>query len=263
MILTAADRAVLLACYRAAPVLHLSFSFCSPANDDTNERWHMEIIHGKHTVHMDAATLAVQLQGYQGILIDLGTGDGRYVHHIAAERPAWFVIGVDACRENLRQVSRRTLRNVRFAIANARALPPELDGVATEITINFPWGSLLTGLLEHEQGLLAGLRTLARPGAVLHVRLNGEAVARTGWDLMAGADVVRYGLHRSGWEVARPSLLNAAALRQLPSTWAKRLAYGRDPHALYLHSTYAAAPAEWGGSGIHLSKGMLAARRGG
>lgn len=112
------------------------------------------------------------------------------------------------------------------------------------------------------RGCLPGCRTLARPGAVLHVRLNGEAVTRTGWDLMAGAEVVRYGLHRSGWEVARPSMLNKAALGRLPSTWAKRLAWGRDPHALYLHATYAAPPAEWGGSGVHLSKGMLAARRG-
>jgi 16S rRNA (adenine(1408)-N(1))-methyltransferase len=225
----------------------------------------MELIHGKQTLHIDAATLAVQLRGYQNILIDLGTGDGRYVHAIAAARPGWFVIGVDACRENLRQVSRRTLRNVLFAIANARALPPELDGVATEITINFPWGSLLTGLLQREPVLLAGLRTLARPGAVLHVRLNSEAVARTGWDLMAGAEVVRRGLRNSGWKVARPSLLDGTALRWLPSTWAKRLAYGRDPRALYLHATYAASPTEWRGSGIHPVNGNApgAARRGG
>jgi 16S rRNA (adenine(1408)-N(1))-methyltransferase len=206
----------------------------------------MDIIHGKQTSHMDAATLAVRLQGYQDILIDLGTGDGRYVRHIAAERPAWFTIGIDACRENLRHASRRTGANVLFAIANAHALPRELAGVATEITINFPWGSLLTGLLQRESGLLAGLSTLARSGAVLHVRLNGEAVARAGWDLLASAEVVRRGLADVGWKVARPHMLNGAALRRLPSTWAKRLAVGRDPHALYLHATYIAPPGERG-----------------
>ena len=178
MISTAADPGVRAARLRAVLVRHLSFPFCSPANDDEHERWRMDIIYGKHTVPMDAATLAVQLRGYQDILIDLGTGDGRYVRHIVAERSAWFAIGIDACRENLRHASRRTSPNVLFAIANAHALPRELAGVATEITINFPWGSLLTGLLQREPGLLAGLSTLARPGAVLHVRLNGEAVAR-------------------------------------------------------------------------------------
>src|SRR3712207_8761122 len=77
--------------------------------------------------------------------------------------------------------------------------------------------SLLTGLLQHEPGLLAGLRILARPGAVLHVRLNGEAVTRTGWDLMAGAEVVRYGLHRSGWAVARRSEEHTSELQSRQS----------------------------------------------
>jgi len=206
----------------------------------------MDILHGKQTFHMDAAMLAMQIWGYQDILIDLGTGDGRYVRHIAAERPAWFAIGIDACRENLRHASRRTGANVLFAIANAHALPHELAGVATEITINFPWGSLLTGLLQHEPGLLAGLGTVACPGAGLHIRLNGEAVARAGWDLPASAEVVRRRLADMGWKVARPNTLNGAALRRLPSTWAKRLAFGRDPHALYLHATYVAPPGERG-----------------
>jgi len=246
MISTAADPGVLSARLRAVRVRHLSFPFCSPANDDKHERWRMDILHGKHTVPMDAATLAVRLRGYQDILIDLGTGDGRYVRYIAAERPAWFAIGIDACRENLRHASRRTGANVLFAIANAHALPHELAGVATEITINFPWGSLLTGLLQREPGLLAELGTVARPGAGLHVRLNGEAVARAGWDLPASAEVVGRGLADVGWTVARPHMLSGAALRRLPSTWAKRLAFGRDPHALELHATYMAPPGERG-----------------
>ncbi len=83
---------------------------------------------------------------------------------------------------------------------------------------------------------------------MLHVRLNAEAVTRTGRDLIAGAEVVRRGLHDAGWAVARPSMLDAAALRQLPSTWAKRLAWGRAPHALEVSGTYVAPSAKLGGA---------------
>ena len=49
----------------------------------------------------DAATLAARLSGYQGVLIDIGTGDGRYVQHTAQLGAEQYVIGIDACRENL------------------------------------------------------------------------------------------------------------------------------------------------------------------
>ena len=234
MISTAVDRGVLRARRIAVPARRLSFPFCSTASECWNERWHMEIIQGKHTFDIDAAAFAARLRGYRDMLIDLGTGDGRYVRHVAAERPAWFVIGVDACRENLRHTSRSVPRNVLFAIANAQALPPELYGLATEITLNFPWGSLLRGLIESDPPLLAGLHALARPSAVLQIRLNGGAVTEAGWELAAGAQEVRRVLRESGWEVAHPVTLDAAALRRLPSTWARRLAFGRDPRAIYL-----------------------------
>ena len=209
----------------------------------------MEIIQGKHTYDVDAAALAARLQAYADVLIDLGTGDGRYVRHVVAARPRWFAIGVDACRENLRDASRHLPRNALFAIANARALPPEIEGLATEITINFPWGSLLAGLVEGDPGLLAGLCAVARPGAVLHLRLNGGALSEAGRDLAGGAAEARRVLGVWGWTVGRPAMLDAAALRGLHSSWAKRLAFGRDPRAVYLHGIYTGSPAERRGVG--------------
>ena len=46
------------------------------------------------------------LAGYNHISLDLGTGDGRYVRTLAERHPERFSIGVDACRENLREHSR-------------------------------------------------------------------------------------------------------------------------------------------------------------
>jgi 16S rRNA (adenine(1408)-N(1))-methyltransferase len=197
----------------------------------------MESLYGKQRRTIDAAAVAGYLAGYADMLIDIGTGDGHYVLHWARAYPSWFAIGVDACRENLRAASRTAPGNALFVIAEARALPSELHGLATRITINFPWGSLLGGLLEGHAGLLGGLAAAARPGAALEIRLNGGALAEQGWSLETGAEQVRQALAADGFVTGRPAALDARALRACPTTWAKRLAFGRDPIGLYLHAT--------------------------
>jgi 16S rRNA (adenine(1408)-N(1))-methyltransferase len=170
-------------------------------------------------------------------LIDVGTGDGRFVQHVAKTWPDTFALGLDACRENLRQVSRPTLPNALYLIANACSLPDELEGLAIHLTINFPWGSLLEGLLAGKEGLTAGLAALARPGALLNVRLNGGALAEAGWSLAEGAAQVRRMLFAAGFDMAEPGYMDAADLRGFPTTWARRLAFGRDPRAITLDGT--------------------------
>jgi trans-aconitate methyltransferase len=172
------------------------------------------------------------------VLIDLGTGDGRFVLHTARAHPARYIIGIDACRDNLYEASRRAPANALFLIANICSLPEELAGLASAITINFPWGTLLAGLLEDDSSLLASLARLARPGATLEIRLNGGALAEAGYSLETGGDQVRRLARQTGFHVAAPRPLAAGDLRAYPTTWAKRLAFGRDPRALYLAGHY-------------------------
>jgi 16S rRNA (adenine(1408)-N(1))-methyltransferase len=197
----------------------------------------MEIIRGKHASFIDTSTTAASLAGYDTIHIDLGTGDGRFVQHLAERSQNTFVIGIDACRENLHEVSRRAPANALFVIANAYALPPELYGLARHLTINFPWGSLLEGLVANDQSLLAGLVRIARPSARIEVRLNGGALAEVGQSLEEGADRVRSVLTASGFRMQPPIPMLARDLKSFPTTWAKRLAYGRDPRAISLSGT--------------------------
>ncbi len=194
----------------------------------------MECIKGKRSLAIDGATLQARLQGYARRLVDLGTGDGRYVQAVARRCPGDFAIGIDACRENLAAASAKAARNTLFLIANAYALPDELDRVATHLTINFPWGSLLEGLLDETPALHRQLLVLGRPGTRLDVRLNGGALAEAGWSLEAGVGRVRSLLKQQGYAMNRPVVMDACALRQVPTTWAKRLAFGRDPRAALL-----------------------------
>ncbi|HUS17039.1 MAG TPA: class I SAM-dependent methyltransferase [Chloroflexia bacterium] len=196
----------------------------------------MESIRGKHAMCVDAATLTRHLAGYPHILVDLGTGDGRYVRHVATRSPGTFAIGIDLCVANMREASRRAPANTLFLIARAHALPAELQGLATHLTINFPWGDLLTGLLGPDTRLPDGLAALLRPGGLLEIRLNGGAVAEVGSTLGRAGAAVGHGLWNAGFRVEPPRLLDARELRACPTTWAHRLAFGRDPCALYIRA---------------------------
>jgi len=192
----------------------------------------METIRGKTSLELDLNGLEERLAGYHRITLDLGTGDGRYVRTLADKHPDWFMIGVDSCRENLREYSRTKLQNMLFVIASAQDLPTELDGLISHITINFPWGSLLESLLMDDSNLLRRLEFISRSATSIDLHLNGGAMAEAGTDLETGAEQVYNNLIRSRWQIERPAIMNANALRSFPTTWAKRLAFGRDPRAI-------------------------------
>lgn len=187
----------------------------------------MEIIRGKKSSFLNVCSM-------RSVHVDLGTGDGRFVQQLAQQNPSQYFIGVDSCRENLRKTSHRAPENALFIIANAEMLPPELDGIAAHVTINFPWGSLLTGLLNNHAGLIDGLHRIL--SGTLEIRLNGGALAEVGWSLEEGAAQIRDVLMMNGFEVAHPVMLSTEALKSYPTTWAKRLAFGRDPRAVLIKS---------------------------
>jgi len=194
----------------------------------------METIRGKTSLDLGFTELNKRLAGHHRVILDLGTGDGRYVHCLAERNPNWFVIGVDSCRENLHEHSRAKLPNMLFVIASAQNLPRELNGLVSHITINFPWGSLLESLLTGDIRLMRGLESISSSTTSLDIRLNSGALSEAGWTLEAGAEQIYNNLRRAGWLVDSPGIMKADALRNFPSTWAKRLAFGRDPHAIQM-----------------------------
>jgi hypothetical protein len=194
----------------------------------------METIRGRTSQELHFSRLAERLTDYNHIQLDLGTGDGRYVHRMAEQQQDRFFIGIDACRENLRVNSRSRLPNVLFVIASAQALPQELNGLASHVTINFPWGSLLEGLLSNEDSLASRLLSVTRPFAGMDIHLNAGALATAGWTLASGADQIQRVLNAGGWDTKSHSWVDTYLLRSLPTTWAKRLAFGRDPRAIHL-----------------------------
>jgi hypothetical protein len=194
----------------------------------------METIRGRKSLEIDLNGWQDRLTNYDRIILDLGTGDGRYARSLAERHPRWFVVGLDSCRENLREHSQVKLGNLLFVIASAQELPHELTGLVSHLTVNFPWGSLLESLLSGDPRLIRGLKSVSRARASLDLRLNGGALAEAGKTLEAGTDRIYFHLLQAGWQLEHPVLMDASALKRFPSTWAKRLAFGRDPRAMML-----------------------------
>ena len=199
----------------------------------------METIRGKMSLCLDWNGFRDRLAGYNLVTLDLGTGDGRFTHTLAKNHPDRFVVGVDACRENLQEHSRAKLPNMLFVIARAQKLPCEFEGLFSQVTINFPWGSLLEDLLACDPDLMHGLAVISRKNAQFEIHLNSGALMEAGTSLDAGARIICENLYRYGWEIKGPHPVDRDDLSKISTTWARRLAHGRDPRAMILRGSRA------------------------
>ena len=168
--------------------------------------------------------------------MDVGTGDGRAVIARATAEPRSLVIGVDANAAAMAEASRRADRrgpaNALFFAAAAEALADTpLAGRADLVTIAFPWGSLLQGVLglDGQGPALAGVAAVVRPGGAIEVlasvipkdgvaglaTLDGaaEPAIRCAWGAV--------GLELTGFAPATADVLAAHA-----SSWSRRLRNG-------------------------------------
>lgn len=187
----------------------------------------------------------------EGVVLDIGTGDGVFVYQSARRNPKKFYIGVDANPRPLEKVSEKIrrkpakggLQNALFVQAAVEDLPPELDGVADEVHVHFPWGSLLRAVATGDQVVLKNLRRICSPGALLEVvvgldpdqdrsemeRLGLQPVSLSYIDSIL---VPRY--REAGFEVFERDLLSAADWATLQTSWAKRLQGGGNRSVFYI-----------------------------
>src|SRR5688500_19150299 len=77
----------------------------------------------------------------EGVVMDIGTGDGRYVSAAARANPNKFYIGIDANAKPLEKISMRATRKVKkgglpkamFVQDDVEDLPAEFDATADEL----------------------------------------------------------------------------------------------------------------------------------
>ncbi len=213
----------------------------------------MIVVRGKQAEEMSAAALAETIAPYEGVVVDVGAGDGRFAYRYAQEQPESFVIGVDPVRENLRELSAKAARkpargglsNVLYVVASIEQVPPELRGIAGEIYVTLPWGSLMRGIILAEAAVLEGLASLAKDGAALHIVLNtrifDDPVPLDVRDLPEVTpeyvrDVLAPAYARQGIEIRGVRFMDADEVAAISTTWAKRLSHRSPPRSVAIEA---------------------------
>jgi 16S rRNA (adenine(1408)-N(1))-methyltransferase len=184
-------------------------------------------------------------------VIDIGTGDGSFVYQCARRNPAKFYIGIDANPRPLEKISEKIYRkpkkgglpNALFLQAAVEDLPVELDGVADEIHVHFPWGSLLRALLLADQAVLGNLRRLCAEGALLEVIIGLDAerdrselerlqIRQFSVEHIDSVLVPSY--RQAGFEITERGERPPSDWPDLQSSWARRLEQSSSRSLIYI-----------------------------
>src|SRR5262249_15404170 len=195
-----------------------------------------------------------------GVIVDIGTGDGRFVYQCARENRDRFYIGIDANAKALEKISMKATRrpakggaaNVLFIQAAVEDLPPELDHAADEIHIHFPWGSLLRAVATAELSVLRGLRRILVDSGLLEVvigldaerdRREIERLQLPELSLDHINSVLVPGYAAGGFQIKEQGILPAREWPHLQSSWARRLRGNEQRQVVYF---IAEARGSWG-----------------
>lgn len=204
----------------------------------------MIILRGKNEENVDRAFIESLNSSFDRVVVDIGTGDGKNVYRKAKADGSTLYIGIDPVKSNMQETSTKLLKkpekgglkNVLLVIAAYEKLPDELCGIADSVTVLFPWGSLLEGVVKPVDAFLDAVRFLSKPGASFEfITTYGEAFEENTIEtrelpslseeylkgeyseklLIAGLTVTEITKHGNDY------------VKSFDSAWARRLAFGR------------------------------------
>jgi 16S rRNA (adenine(1408)-N(1))-methyltransferase len=174
------------------------------------------------------------------VVIDIGTGDGRFVSASARANPNKFYIGVDANTKPLEKPSMKATRkpakgglpNAMFVQTAVEDLPEELDGSADEIHIHFPWGSLLKAVTTGDEKVLSSLRRISALGCLLEIVIGVDPIRdKAEIERLDIPDLTPVILHSflipkylsAGFRLIDHGRLDSSEWSKLDTSWARKL----------------------------------------
>ena len=203
----------------------------------------MKILKGKKIV--EETSINIITSQFEKVVVDVGTGDGRFVYKMAKENPKNYFIGVDPAAENMYEFAAKIIKkpskggvgNAMYVVSSMEELPDEMNGIADHIYINLPWGSLLEGVVKGSDDILSNILKLSKVQntnldicltySILHEA--GEMSRRELPELTL--DYIRDTLtpiyKEKGIILTDSNTINNIVLREYDTQWAKRLGFGR------------------------------------
>ena len=154
-----------------------------------------------------------------------------------------------------RKPARGGVANALYVVAAVEALPPELARLADLVCVNFPWGSLLRGVLRPEPAVLAALARLAAPIGRFEIVLcydpERDVAALAAGEALPAPDEafidtgLAPGYAAAGLLIEERRRLGLDEALAIPSSWGRRLLHGR-PRDVFLISGTVSSSADPG-----------------
>jgi len=175
------------------------------------------------------------------VIIDLGTGDGRFIYNNALKNPDDLYIGIDPSEKQMKiyakKAKRKKLENIQFLVGSVDVLPKELKDSADELYIRFPWGSLLENVVKPTPEFIQKLQSITKVHPYLEIVFGYEKQSEP-------SEVRRMDLPELDENYIRKNIipvfekglslpgsleiLDKSKLKALTSTWGKKLAFGQN-----------------------------------
>lgn len=176
-------------------------------------------------------------------IIDLGTGDGRFVYKMAKENPENKYIGVDPMLSQTekyqRKINREKLKNVELIEASVENLPESLTNTANEVYINFPWGSLLAAVAKPNKKIIKNIVKLLKSDGALKIVLGYSEDAepsetqRLELEKLDENKIIQ-AFGELGTVLVSSHSVEKNEMRKIESSWGKKLTFGQDRKILSL-----------------------------
>lgn len=202
----------------------------------------MYIIKGNKKEELNIDQLKILLNSHNKTIVDLGTGDGRFVFKNASENPNNLYIGIDPSEKQLetysKEANKKRLTNILFVLGSLEIFPQEMENVADYMYINLPWGSLLEGIVNPTKKSVETISKVLKPGSTLEItlgyhdeseptetarlslpKLDEELIKETIYPMFAALGQL---------DIEKYRLITKENLKDMDTTWAKKLTFGND-----------------------------------
>lgn len=203
----------------------------------------MRVLHNKCIHEISHEKFTAIASQYRRIVVDLGTGSGRFVYKNAKKDKDCLYVGIDPAAECMQAYAARAakkpskggLSNVLYLVSNIESIPEEIYHTADHITVYLPWGGLRDGLIKAEAAVMHNIVKLGKVEATVDIvisysslyeqgEVNRRQLPTLGLTYLSQLKLL---YSQFGLNVLQISMLNNDQLKQFETDWAKKLAFGR------------------------------------
>ena len=142
-----------------------------------------------------------------------------------------------------RKPAKGGLPNVLFVQAAVENLPEELNTVADEIHIHFPWGRLLRAVVSGDEIILQSLRRICAAECLVEIVIGIDEerdkseierleLPQLSSEYLENILIPKY--KTSGFEILERGVLNSSDWSKLETSWARKLQGGLNRKVIYL-----------------------------